>query len=118
MSYLFYDCSSLTLLPDISQWNFEKVININHFYAKCSSLLKTPDISKFNLKNKNIELIMKDYSSSLSSNYIKKSSFLSDSSSKKGSVIFSEIDDIRENEQNSENNEEIQEYYENFYKNI
>ena len=114
MSYLFYDCSSLTKLPDISQWNFEKVININHFYAKCSSLLQTPDISKWNLKIKNIELIMKDYSSSLSSNNTKKSS-LSGSSSNKGSVIYSEIDDIHKNEQNSENNEEVNEYYENFY---
>ena len=50
MHYLFYKCSSLKYLPDISKWNISKVKNISSMFDGCSSLEKLPDISKWNTK--------------------------------------------------------------------
>ena len=51
MSYLFYECSSLKELPDISKWNLNPVIDIRHLFYGCKSLKKVPDISKWHTKN-------------------------------------------------------------------
>ena len=48
MSYLFYECSSLKSLPDISKWDIINVKNINYLFYGCSSLKELPDISKWN----------------------------------------------------------------------
>ena len=48
---LFYGCSSLKSLPDISKWNTKNIINLNLLFYECSSLLFLPDISKWNLIN-------------------------------------------------------------------
>ena len=48
MSYLFYGCSSLNELPDISKWNTILVTNISYLFYECSSLNELPDISKWN----------------------------------------------------------------------
>ena len=47
MSYMFYDCNSLILLPDISKWNTENVENMNSLFFNCNSLKSLPDISKW-----------------------------------------------------------------------
>jgi len=46
MSYLFSKYSSLSSLPDISEWNINNVTDISYLFSKCSSLLSLPDISK------------------------------------------------------------------------
>ena len=51
MSKIFYNCSSLPLLPDISKWNTFNVINISKMFYNCSSLLLLSDLSKWNIKN-------------------------------------------------------------------
>ena len=51
MSYIFYECSSLKELPDISIWNMEKINNISFMFYSCSSLTSLPDISKWNTEN-------------------------------------------------------------------
>ena len=54
MSYmfgLFYECSSLKSLPDISKWNTNNVIDMSGFFGECSSLKSIPDISKWKIKN-------------------------------------------------------------------
>ena len=38
MSYMFYECSSLKNIPDISKWDTSKVTNMSNMFAKCSSL--------------------------------------------------------------------------------
>ena len=48
MDYLFYGCSSLKKLPDISKWETSSVKNINYLFYGCSSLKELPDISKWN----------------------------------------------------------------------
>ena len=51
MSGLFYNCSSLKILPDISKWNTKEVKNISKLFYNCSSLNSLPDISKWNTIN-------------------------------------------------------------------
>ena len=55
---LFYGCSSLKSLPDISNWNINDAIYLNGMFMECSSLEKLTDISnrKF-IKNYNIDII-------------------------------------------------------------
>ena len=38
MSNLFYRCAKLESIPDISKWNTSKVINMNRIFYECSSL--------------------------------------------------------------------------------
>ena len=51
LSCMFYGCTSLSSLPDISKWNTNKVTNMSYMFAECSSLLSIPDISKLNTNN-------------------------------------------------------------------
>ena len=53
MSGMFYRCSSLVSLPDISKWDTKNVINMSGLFSECSSLLSLPDISKWNTNNVN-----------------------------------------------------------------
>ena len=39
MSCMFYGCSSLLNLPDISKWNTNNVTNMSGMFVGCSSLL-------------------------------------------------------------------------------
>ena len=51
MIELFYECSSLKYLPDISKWEMKNVKYIDNIFKNCSSLLSIPDISKWNINN-------------------------------------------------------------------
>ena len=51
MNNMFYGCSSLSSLPDISKWNTNNVTNMSFMFYRCSSLLSLPDISKWNTNN-------------------------------------------------------------------
>ena len=51
MSYMFYNCSSLTSIPDISNWNTKNVIDMSYMFCGCSSLEIIPDISKWDTTN-------------------------------------------------------------------
>ena len=44
--YMFYGCSSLLSLPDISKWNTNKVTNMSDMFFECSSLSALFDFSK------------------------------------------------------------------------
>ena len=48
MCAIFRDCISLESLPDISKWNTNNVINMNSMFSNCKSLKSLPDISKWN----------------------------------------------------------------------
>ena len=50
MNELFLGCSSLSSLPDISKWNISSGIDMNHMFDGCKILLSLPDISKWNKK--------------------------------------------------------------------
>ena len=45
MEGLFYDCSSLILAPDISEWEAYYTTNTKFMFEKCSSLYSIPDMS-------------------------------------------------------------------------
>ena len=49
MSYIFYDCSSLTEL-DLSNFNTKNVTNMGNMFYRCSSLINL-NLSNFNTKN-------------------------------------------------------------------
>ena len=42
LSYMFYRCSSLSSLPDISNWNTTNVNNMSDMFLGCSSLSSLP----------------------------------------------------------------------------
>ena len=53
MSYMSYECSSLKNISDISKWDTSKVKNMSNMFAKCSSLSLIHDISQWNMSNVN-----------------------------------------------------------------
>jgi len=50
MSSIFYNCKSLSSLPDISQWNIKNVKDMHSLFYNCKSLSSLPDISKWDTK--------------------------------------------------------------------
>ena len=46
---IFYNCRSLSSLPDLSKWNIDNVIDMNGMFTGCSSLSFLPEISKWNI---------------------------------------------------------------------
>ena len=59
MSGMFYNCSLLKSLPDISKWNTNNVTDMSLIFYDCHSLISLPDISKWNTNN--IEKIKFDF---------------------------------------------------------
>ena len=51
MSALFYGCTSLISLPDISKWDTSDVLDMSYMFNECSLLVSLPDISKWNTSN-------------------------------------------------------------------
>jgi surface protein len=48
MANMFYNCTSLTSLPDISVWNTKNLAFTNSMFYNCKALTSFPDISKWN----------------------------------------------------------------------
>ena len=48
---MFYNCSSLISLPDISKWDVTNVKDMSKMFENCSSLLSLPKISKWDTFN-------------------------------------------------------------------
>ena len=48
MNKLFYNCSSLKSIPDISQWNTSNITDMSQIFYNCSLIKSLPDISKWN----------------------------------------------------------------------
>ena len=48
---MFYGCSLLSSLADISKWNTSNVENMKYMFAECKLLKSLPDISGWNVKN-------------------------------------------------------------------
>jgi len=42
ISYMFYYCSKLSTLPDISKWNTKNVTNMYEMFSECSNNLVIP----------------------------------------------------------------------------
>ena len=51
MSNMFFECSSLLFLPDISKWNTSNITNMSNMFYECTSLSFLSDISKWNTSN-------------------------------------------------------------------
>ena len=48
MERMFYECKSLISLPDLSNWNTNKVEYMNRMFSGCESLISLPDLSNWN----------------------------------------------------------------------
>ena len=51
MNSMFYNCKSLTLLPDISKWDTTLVTDMSFMFSGCASLISLPHISEWNTSN-------------------------------------------------------------------
>ena len=51
LSFMFYQCSSLVALPDISNWNMTKVKKMSYMFAECTQLTFFPNILNWNTSN-------------------------------------------------------------------
>ena len=70
MNDMFCGCSSLSFLPDISKWNTSKVEKMGEVFCDCSSLLFLPDISKWNMsKVENMSFMFQNCSSLINRKY-------------------------------------------------
>ena len=49
---MFFGCSSLKELPDISKWKINSALFLNGMFMECSSLEKFPDISNWKIVEK------------------------------------------------------------------
>ena len=51
---MFYNCYSLSKLPDISKWNISSKVQIDELFFGCTSLAFIPNIGKWDIfKGKN-----------------------------------------------------------------
>jgi surface protein len=67
MNKMFYNCSSLSLLPDISKWKIDNIFCIDKMFYNCSSLSSLPNISEWNIKNNlDISYLINDCTSLIS----------------------------------------------------
>jgi surface protein len=67
VSFMFGDCTSLLYLPEISKWKTSNIENMSHLFYRTSSLKTLPDLSKWDISNvKNIEFIFAGFSSKYS----------------------------------------------------
>ena len=48
---IFYYCTSLVSVPDISKWNAIDITKMNYMFYNCTSLVSLSDISEFNTAN-------------------------------------------------------------------
>ena len=52
ISYLFCNCSSLSVIPNISNWNVDKVKEMVGLFKNCSSLTEICDLNIWNIQKK------------------------------------------------------------------
>ena len=98
LNYLFYGCSSLLILPDISEWNIKTNKNENFIFSISSSIIYS-DLNSFS--NSNNAIIKK---SALSDN--------SDSSEVRNSYLdFNDLNKYFSDKSGNDSNI----YYDNFY---
>ena len=145
ISYMFYSCSSLKSLPDISEWNTKNIENLNNIFENCSLLTFIPNISKWKLNRRikinnifrgcNSLLIIPDISkwninippeyidnSSFKSNSISNIDIIKDSNLSEGLSFSIDNDNISSYENtnsidfcNKNDEKELNDYYDNFY---
>ena len=51
ISRMFYNCVSLTSLPDLSEWNTNNVTDFSGMFHNCASLSSLSDISQWKTNN-------------------------------------------------------------------
>ena len=51
MSYMFYECELLQTLPDFSNWDTKNVTDMSYMFYRCYKLTSIPDFSNWNTSN-------------------------------------------------------------------
>ena len=67
MHRLFFNCQSLTSLPNISKWNIKNIKDMSYLFGGCESSISIPDMSKWDIRNVKYKRYMFRYSHSLMS---------------------------------------------------
>ena len=124
MNGMFNCCSSLTMIPNISKWKTNNLIEINEIFYGCSSLLIDPDISNWDLnKIKDIDSTSSFSSSVLKSHDLNSCSNVNEITKSESNLSFNsnseevindyfEMNDVYKN---NSNEDELKYYYDNFY---
>ena len=120
MSYLFDNCYSLTVIPNISKWNFKNVQDISRMFYNCKSLISLPDINfltKFDFKkmDKIFNDINLDSKTSNLSLFSSDKKYSDSNISSKDDNTFSNNIVFEDNSSNIFYNEMDDSYYDNFY---
>ena len=82
MKEMFFNCSSLIKIPDISIWKSEKLKDINNMFDSCDNLIGIPDIFKWNIDKVNAIKMNFSFTNVISSSQLNskgKDSFISSS---------------------------------------
>ena len=117
---MFCNCSSLSKIPELSEWNLYNLKSAERIFDGCTSLIIYPDISKYKIhfsKNKKIKQFSSiSYSSinyKLTDNIVSSIALKSSLSNKENNNLSNvcSYDEIIQNDNDSSN----EEYYDNFY---
>ena len=103
VGYMFFNCSSLEVLPDLSKWKIPNVTRMSNIFSNCPSLIIIPDISKWNIKIKSGLLSF----SSFSENNINIDNKKPESSLNNDKFSWSDIEEVKEFNLDSENITEL-----------
>ena len=118
LNSIFENCSLLTFIPNISKWKLNNVIEVKNIFKGCNSLIIIPDISKWKKNINNCFDVISDKTESLLGEEIKKSSDLSkDSFPFEGNNDFNSFNNnYKDNSIDITENKDLDDYYDNFYK--
>ena len=121
---MFYECSSLIKIPDISKWNTSNLKSMNELFYNCTSLINVPDLSKWKIDkindiqlNKNSETSIQLEISGTSSTNRNINSISNDLISdyntiSSNKIVYNSLD----NNIFDKDSNQLEDYYENFYK--
>ena len=114
---IFENCSLLTFIPNISKWKFNNKIEINNIFKGCNSLLIIPDISKWNISITENFKTSSFNSNSISIKEIKSDSIILENNLENSNLSkdFSSLKDDDNENKGFSNDEELDDYYDNFY---
>ena len=108
MESLFWNCRSLLIFPDISNWKTDNLENMKYIFEGCNPIY-FPDISRWDISEVKKDIILKESSHIASSSNIRTFSMNTEkenSSNVKSSFISSLTKDEKENKINNTKEEE------------
>ena len=125
MEYLFYNCSSLLTVPDISIWKTDNLKIMDDIFYGCKSLILLPNITKWNIsKLENKQDTLSLFSSEKKENSLSNSLNYNESSQRYSNSLSINKEEKENNtflntfinpDSFNNNDDELNDYYENFF---